>query len=99
MRHLIVAVFLAIMLLPVRASAQPPNCGDHEEIVGTLTEKYDEAVIGTGNAPGRVTVELLASPGGETWTLILTDQRGWTCYITTGLDWKITPMPESGKRL
>ncbi|MFZ5789788.1 MAG: hypothetical protein ACOY3L_03720 [Pseudomonadota bacterium] len=69
-------------------------CGGREEILAALASDYGERRIAAGISKNSV-VELYASEGGRTWTLLVTvaDSPGVSCLIGAGTDWDdiVTP--------
>ena len=63
-------------------------CDDRESVLPILAKKYQEQPIALGVTNTGNLVELLTSPKGRTWTLIITDPRGRTCLMATGEGWR-----------
>lgn len=60
-----------------------------------LLQEYQERPISFGIAPnGRSVIELLSSPNGETWTLLLTRPDGTSCLIGSGESWQAASPPK-----
>lgn len=69
--------------------AQAAMCGPRNEIVGAITgEKFKESRVGIGIIGKSTVMEVYASAGGETWTILLTTPNGITCILTTGKGWQ-----------
>ncbi len=79
------ALFFALIASPALAQA---ICQPRSAFVEHLKEKYDEQPLAYGlNNDGRL-VEVFGSPGGKTWTMIITDTRGLSCVVTSGENWQ-----------
>ena len=63
-------------------------CFDRDKALADLAKKYQEQSTAFGVTNMGNLVELLTSPEGETWTLIITDPRGRTCLIAAGEYWR-----------
>jgi hypothetical protein len=44
-------------------------------------------------------VELFTSPGGKTWTIIVSEPTGRTCFVSSGSDWTQGPIGKDGTPL
>ncbi len=84
----------ALAAVPVAGQAHQ-KCAPHDEILAHLLDKYKERPVAIALADNKV-VEITASEGG-TWTLLVTDTRGWTCYRGTGEAFEILPESEMPK--
>jgi hypothetical protein len=70
------------------SAGRQPACSPRPEILAILAERYKEALVGVGLADGGNLIELLTSPAGRTWTLIITTPKGATCLLAAGEDWQ-----------
>jgi hypothetical protein len=80
------------------ASAQPAVCYPRDEMLSGLKNKYQERTIAMGVTATGNLMELLTSPEGRTWTLIMTLPSGTACMIGAGEGWENLPVakgPES----
>ena len=85
---LLTAATLAVFSWPALAQPTGQVCGAHAEIAGKLAEHYREKRIGYGIlADGRM-VEMYATAGGETWSLVVTWTSGMSCLMAVGQRWK-----------
>lgn len=74
------------------ASAQFP-CGDRNDFVKTLDDKYHEEQRALGIANQTNLVELFVSKK-STWTIMVTQPTGKTCIIAAGNSWEdLPPLP------
>ncbi len=84
----------ALAAVPVAGQAAPA-CARHDEFLTHLLEKYKERPVAMALMDNRV-VEITASEQG-TWTLLVTNTRGWTCYRAAGEAFEILPQAEMPK--
>jgi len=91
MRPLLV---LAALLLAAPASAQTV-CGKRDDVLKKLLESYDETPHQWGLANNGGVVELMMSPGGKTWTIVITLPGGPMCFVGSGDGWM--PVKQKGK--
>lgn len=85
---------LALLLLAAPADAGTV-CGQHADILVKFAKQFDEHPVARAlSHPGAI-FEVLASPEGKTWTVILTPPNGPTCVIGTGEYWQeLAPSPQ-----
>ncbi len=87
------AFFAAAIAVP--ASAEPV-CGERAELLGQLETKYSEAPAAAGLSSDGGIVEVLTSPAGDTWTIILTLPSGLSCLVVSGEGWATVPRIAAG---
>lgn len=73
--------------LPVSASAQAV-CAKRADLLTSLQGSFSEAPVALGLSNSGGVVELLTSPEGQTWTLIVTDPEGISCLMAAGAYWE-----------
>lgn len=73
-------------------------CGTRTEIVANLAKKFKEKSTSWGLVNGSV-LEVFTSPGGNTWTIIVTEPTGRTCFVSSGSSWGQGPMAKDGTPL
>jgi hypothetical protein len=71
------------------ASAQ--SCGDREHVVARLGSVHAEHLVAAGLQDEGHVMEVWASQGGATWTILLTRADGVTCIVGTGNVWASYP--------
>lgn len=76
--------------------AQNRNCGSRTMILSQLEEKYREAPIAQGLAPGGHLVEMFGAGPGGTWTVTITAPNGMMCLLTSGTDLEVLELPAQG---
>ncbi len=73
-------------------------CGPHDVIIERLARNYQEQPVASGvNAVG-VLVEVFATPDGATWTIVVVQPSGWTCYVSSGEGWRKYPVEVPGEK-
>ena len=82
------AVFF--LVIPAFAATPVAVCGSNEDMHKVLFQNHRERVIGKGLAgtQGRGLLELLASPDGKTFSVLLVLPDGQACIIAAGQDWE-----------
>lgn len=73
---------------PVNAQSHTDGCSTRDDVRVRLLDGYSESVIAGGIAANGGTVEVLASPHGETWT-VLFSMPGESCLVATGENWVV----------
>jgi len=89
---LMTAASAALFIAMIAASPALADviCNPRAELVEHLKEKYDEQPAAFGlNNDGRL-LELFATPDRKTWTLLITDESGISCVVTSGKNWQKT---------
>ncbi len=89
---MLIALWLAVTALPVRAGAQ---CGPYAVVVERLADRWHEAPRGRGLAGGsEYVVMLFHDAEGKTWTVLGVTADGIACILATGTAWEvIEPAP------
>lgn len=88
-------VVLAAMAIPWPAFGQSLTCIPRETVLKNLADNFQEAPVGVGLSSTGALLELLASPDGSTWTIILSGPDGMSCPLAAGRDWQ-ERIPERG---
>ncbi len=81
---------LAFLTLAHGAGAAP-LCGKREEIRDRLDRAAGERPTSLGLDDGGRVVELFVSPGGRSWSLLITWPDGRSCMIASGRYWERIP--------
>ena len=86
----IIAVIVALFLNAAlsAASAQVALCGLRPDMLRGLSGTYSEEPSAMGLATNGGVVEVLTSPEGDTWTIIITSPNGMSCLIAAGENWE-----------
>ena len=94
MRRLLVsAAFVAAFFVPSAAWAEP-QCNTRESVLRQLADKYGEAPVALAVTHNGGLLEVIAQPGGQTWSIIITSPQGMSCLVAAGEGWRqVEPMP------
>ncbi len=80
--------FVSPLWFGVAAGAAAENlCMLHADIAKWLESGYAETPVAIGLSANGGLVEVLASPDGETWTLVTTTPKGVSCVVIAGEAW------------
>lgn len=93
--------FFAVLIslgLAFPAAAQMA-CGDRTDILTSLEGKYEEAPVAMGLSNTGGVIEVLSSPEGNTWTIIMTDPNGLSCLIAAGEYWEAAKKIAAGEKI
>ena len=94
--RLILAALLGGFLFSASSVAAQTLCGQRENVLRGLTGTYTETPSAMGLSNNGGVVEILTSPKGDTWTIIITMPNGLSCLIAAGENWEKMPnRPES----
>lgn len=80
------AAFIVILAAPARAQQYP--CGVRAEIIADFARRHQEQVVATGLTATGMVMEVLASSGGKTWTVLVSSPSGLACIKAVGTDWE-----------
>ncbi len=76
---------LGIMVLAAQQlNAQPRNCAPRADVIQRLAETYGETRRGIGVARQGAVMEVFASEGTGSWTIVVTLPDGTSCLIASG---------------
>ncbi len=95
------AVALAAAMFPevalayevVPRSSPVMRCENRNTVLEFLAKKYHEKVVARGVTTTGSMIEIMISPRGETWTLLLSSGKGISCLIAAGANWRRTDGP------
>lgn len=73
------------------------RCGARHSILTQLYMSHQEQPVAIGLTGNGNVVEVLASEGGKTWTIITTGPGGLTCVVQTGEHWQRVEQQEPGQ--
>ena len=89
---LIVAVTICFLSLTAAAQEQP-KCAARDNVLRNLARKYHEVPVAIGVTNKGGLIEVLTTPDGSTWTIIVSTPQGISCLIAVGEDWRtMTPI-------
>ena len=86
----IVIAFLIAVLISMPATAQT-MCGQRADVLSGLSGTYTETPTAMGLANNGGVMEILTSPKGDTWTIIITLPNGMSCLVAAGENWEKMP--------
>lgn len=73
-------------------SAPAPMCGSYDELRVMLDRRFGERPASSGLADDGTVMQVFASAGAGTWTMVSIDPSGKACVLATGEGWQ----PEAG---
>jgi hypothetical protein len=82
------ATLVAVVALPGQAEGA---CVERDWLVAELAAQHREKPVAQGQIADGAMLEILASPDGKTWTLLVTEPQGLTCTLVEGRDWHTLP--------
>ena len=85
-----VTAFLIAVLASMPAVAQT-LCGQRTDVLSGLNGTYTETPSAMGLSNNGGVVEILTSPKGDTWTIIITMPNGLSCLVAAGENWEKMP--------
>ncbi|MEM9049773.1 MAG: hypothetical protein AAGC92_13760 [Pseudomonadota bacterium] len=83
----ILASVLTLNAVASPADAQQRNCGPRADIVKVLSQKYQEQHQASGLQSAAAMVEIWASEGSGSWTILVTHANGTSCIVASGQSW------------
>ena len=93
LRFALAALALAALAAPLPSQADTnaaPSapCGDRDELLSHLSQKYSETPVAMGLSTNGSLVEVLASKAGDSFTIVYTTPTGLTCLMAAGSNWQ-----------
>lgn len=93
MKKLFVITFLAAMLNFIPAAHAEPQCNTRDSVLSQLKEKYNEVPVNLGVTHNGGLIEVIASPEGKSWSILITSPQGMSCLVAAGEGWRmLTPI-------
>lgn len=87
---------MILVLLAFAPSANAHTVLTRSDAIAHLKANYDEVPVARGLTENGGMLEVLASPTGDTWTILLTTPGGLTTLLLSGEAWlKIIPGNDS----
>ncbi len=97
-RLLRILAVLAVLLAPSLAAAQS-LCGDRGALLRHLERNFGERPVAMGvAADGGAVLELVMTPSGSSWTVLMTLPSGLSCVVATGEHWQAVAPPPAAPR-
>lgn len=81
------AALVAAFLVSGPASA-PPQCAPRDALLEQLDSAYGEVPAGSGVIHDSALLEIVMTPDGATWSMVLTSPGGISCLVATGEGWR-----------
>jgi len=94
--RLILMVIAALLASPALSQEAPRNCQDRTSILAELASKYRESPVAMGLDSTGGLIEVLATEGGRTWTIIISRPDGFACVLSSGEAWRQRSPAPSG---
>ena len=91
-----VAILFALSRL-VLADQPLPRCADRETFERELRARWSEVKVAEALATEGELIEVYASPGGATFTVVVVQPTGEACVVAEGTDWMRGAMPAPGE--
>ena len=76
------------------AAAEAPVCGEYRELRSMLADRFGEAPTSAGLAENGSIIEVFASAGADTWTLVKVEASGQACVFAVGRHWEQRDEPD-----
>ena len=73
---------------PPAASFQELPCSGYDQIRSELGQNYAEEPVSVGLQSNGHLLQLFASPGSDTWTIVSLAPDGQACVVAAGADWR-----------
>lgn len=91
----VAAFFLALIPLSSWPAQAQQVCDTRQNVLAQLRADYGEVPVALGVAASSAVIEVLAAPGGKTWTIIITHAPELACVLAVGTDWRqVAPLPQ-----
>ena len=92
LRTMAVAAVVETAVFVSGPAAAQQICGPRAEMLAKLSQ-YAESPVAVGlDRAGRL-LEVLATPTGSTWTIIVTSANGTSCLVMNGESWQPRETP------
>ena len=94
MKKLILSVTSAIFILGCSSQAvAEPQCNTRDSVMSQLKDKYNEEPTAIGVTHNGGLIEVITSPGGKTWSIVITSPQGMSCLVAAGEGWRFLEDP------
>ncbi len=88
MRRLLMLAAFGAAFFMLSAARAEPQCNTRESVLRQLADKYGEAPVALGVTHSGGLIEVIATPGGKTWSIIITSPQGRSCLVAAGEGWR-----------
>ncbi len=98
---LILAGLLALTFSTSSTEAQVARtvCGERDDIITALTDRFGETQRSWGMGPGNRIVEVYTSDETGSWTITITSPNGTTCLMAAGELWEDLVQEAAGEAI
>lgn len=97
-RHALYAALILCGVYPAQAQQPQSSCAPRERFVAHLRENYQEEPVARGITNSGSLLEVFASKGGESFTVLISLPNGMSCMAITGNSWEFAfARPEERK--
>ena len=90
-------IALLIAVLATMPAAAQTLCGQRMDVLKGFNGTYTETPSAMGLSNNGGVVEILTSPKGDNWTIIITMPNGLSCLVAAGENWEKMPRKASYK--
>jgi hypothetical protein len=90
-----IVIGLCLASLPAAATNPSSVCGARDEILARLSKDFREVPSAVGITDSGELVQVLTSPGGTTWSIMVSAPNGVSCLVAAGKDWQEKPRLEA----
>lgn len=87
---------ISAFLIVGKARAEQQSCAPFKMVRENLEKKHNETIISGGLNSDKLATFVFASPGGETFTIVIVDTRGIACQVGAGKQWFQESVPVPG---
>lgn len=94
-----VSIVFALSICSASPATAQPQCGPRDKIVAALSKNYKETPVAIGVTQGGGLIEVLTSPDGKTFSILITAPDGTSCLVSSGQGWRGAPERISGEAL
>lgn len=95
---LLIGLAFAVIVLGGLAGAATPQCAPADQMVDLLSDRYGEAVVGTGLA-AEARLMVFAHPEGDTWSIVFLLPDGRAGLMASGADWEAATPTKPGSEI
>lgn len=73
---------------PAQSPRSGPSCARRDRMLAALGRRWGERLVSSAITGAGALLEVLATPDGATWSIIVTVPDGPTCLVSYGTDWR-----------
>ena len=90
----VAALVLALIPLSSWPAQAQQICEPRSTMVARMTANYGEVPVARAITAVSTILEVLAAPGGVTWSIIITNDAGLSCMVAIGEGWQALAPPQ-----